>query len=98
MSDVAKWALLVAGIVALIALIVALPFAKYIDATEFGAALTSIVNVAGDFLTSARGLINNFLSSFGRGLLSGIIVWLFGKAVIPIVIKITAWVYHFIFK
>lgn len=98
MSDVAKWALLVAGIVALIALIVALPFVKYIDATEFGEALTTIVNIAGDALSNARGLINIFLSPFGRGLLSGIIVWLFGKKLIPLVIKVTAWAYHFIFK
>lgn len=98
MSDIAKWALLVVGAIALIGLIVALPFVQYIDVGEFGDLLNDILSVVGNAFQSARGLINNFLTPFGRGLLSGILIYLFGKWAINIGIKITAWIYHFIFK
>lgn len=98
MSDIAKWALLVAGIVALIALIVALPFTQFINSDELSSALTSIVDVAGGAFRSARGLINCFLSPFGIGVVSGLMVYWVGKWIITMAIKITTWVYHFIFK
>ncbi len=98
MSNIAKWGLLIAGAIALIALIVALPFVQFIDFGEFGVLINNIVTVVGGAFTKARGLINCFLTPFGRGLLSGILVYLFGKWAITIGIKITAWIYHFIFK
>ena len=97
-SDIAKWALLVAGAVVLIGLIVALPFTQFINTSEFGNMLGDIVSVAGDALSGARGLINNFLTPFGRTLLTGIMAYLFGKWAITVSIKIVAWIYHFIFK
>ena len=87
MSDLVKWGLLTAGLIALVGLIMALPFVGY-----------NIVDVAGGFFQSARGLINCFLLPFGRNLLSGILFWLFGKWAITVAIKIVAWVYHFIFR
>lgn len=98
MSDVAKWALLVAAAVAIIALIVALPFVKYIDLGEFGYMLGELGTLCGGAFASARGLINCFLTPFGRTLLSGLLYYLFGKFIITIGIKVTAWAYHFIFK
>lgn len=98
MSDIAKWALLVAGAVAFIALILALPFVEFINVSEFTAALSNVVNIAGDAFLFGRGLINNFLLPFGRTIVSGLMFWLFGKWAITITIKIGAWVYHFIFK
>ena len=98
MSDLAKWALLVAGAVALVALILALPFVEFINLDEFGAALTNVVDIAGNAFRFGRGLINNFLLPFGRTVASGLMFWLFGKWAILNGIKITAWVYHFIFK
>lgn len=98
MSDIVKWGLLTAGLIALIALVGALPFVGYIDLGQFGSAINNIVNVAGTFFRDARGLINAFLLPFGRTLLSGIIIWLFGKWAISIAIKIVAWVYHFVFR
>lgn len=98
MSDIAKWALLVAGIVILIALIVALPFVDFIDLGEFENALNNVVNIAGDAFQFARGLINCFLLPFGRTIVTGLMFWLLGKWAIMIGIKITAWAYHFIFK
>lgn len=98
MTDIVKWGLLTAGLIALIALIMALPFVGYIDLGQFGAAINNIVSVAGDAFRSARGLINCFLLPFGRTLLSGVMVWLFGKWAISVAIKIVAWVYHFVFR
>ena len=98
MSDVVKWGLLTAGLIALIGLVMALPFVGFIDLGEFSAAINNIVSVAGTFFQDARGLINSFLLPFGRTLLSGIMVWLFGKWAITVAIKIVAWVYHFVFR
>lgn len=98
MSDIVKWGLLTAGLIALVALVNALPFVGYIDFGQFGVAVSNIVSVAGNFFQDARGLINAFLLPFGRTLLSGIIVWLFGKWAISISIKVVAWVYHFVFR
>lgn len=98
MSDIAKWALLVAGIIALIALIVALPFVDFINLGEFQAALSNVVSVAGGAFRFARGLVNNFFLPFGRTVITGLLYWLFGKWAIMVGIKIVAWIYHFIFK
>lgn len=98
MSDAVKWALLATAAVALIALVVALPFTEFIDAKAFGDALTTITTYAGDAFYKARCLINNLFSPLGRTILSGLLFWLFGKWAIMISIKIGAWIYHFIFK
>lgn len=98
MSDVVKWGLLVAGAVALIGLVVALPFVGFIDGGEYAAALTTIVEICGDAFRFGRGAVNIFLLPFGRKVLSGLLVWLVGKWAMMIGIKIAAWVYHFILK
>ena len=98
MADIAKWALLVAGAIVIIGLIVALPFMDFVDAGEFANLISSLVDIAGDGFVFARGLINNFLTPFGRTALTGLLFWMFGKFAITISIKIVVWVYHFIFK
>lgn len=98
MSNAVKWALLGAGAVLLIGLVMALPFVEFINFGEFGVAVSNIVSVAGDFFSSARGLINCFLLPFGRTVLSGLLIWLFGKWAIMISIKTVTWVYHFVFR
>lgn len=98
MSDIAKWALLVAGILVLIGLILSLPFVNFIDFNEFGSMITELVNICSGLFYNARGLINNFLTPFGRTLLTGIIYYLLGKWFITISIKLVSWIYHFIFK
>lgn len=98
MSNVAKWVLLASGAALLIALVFALPVADYIDLSEFSAQLSVIVMQCGNFFVSARGLINSFLSPFGRVVLTGLLGWLFGKWALMITIKIVTWAYHFIFK
>ena len=98
MSDVAKWAILVAGALVLIAAVLSLPFVEFINFDEFGAAISNVISVAGDAFTFGRGLINSFLLPFGRHVFTGLLYWLFGKWMITTAIKIGAWIYHFIFK
>lgn len=98
MSNAVKWALLGAGAVLLIGLVMALPFVEFINFGEFGGAVSNIVSVCGGLFSSARGLINCFLLPFGRTVLSGLLIWLFGKWAIMISIKTVTWVYHFVFR
>lgn len=98
MSDVVKWALLVAGAIVLIGLILALPFVDFINFEEFSAALTNVVSIAGGAFKFARGLLNNFFLPFGRTIITGVMIWLVGKWAVMVAIKIAAWIYHFIFK
>lgn len=98
MGEFVKWALLAAGIVALIALIIVLPVANFLNVQELSSAINSVVNVAADFFQSARGLINSFTTPFGATIITGLIAWFFGKFFITLAIKLAAWVYHFIFK
>lgn len=98
MATIAKWALLVGGAILIIGLIVSLPFMDFIDAGEFGSMITSLVDIAGSGFVFARGLLNNFLTPFGRTALTGLIYWIFGKWAITISIKLVVWIYHFIFK
>ena len=98
MSDVVKWALLGAGVVLLIGLVAALPFVEFIDFGQFGSAVGNIIDICATMFMRARGLINCFLLPFGRTVLSGLLVWLFGKWAMMISIKTVAWVYHFVFR
>lgn len=98
MSNAIKWALLAAGAVLLIGLVMALPFVEFVNFSEFGSAITNIVSVCGETFSSARGLINCFLLPFGRTMLTGLLMWLFGKWALMISIKTVTWVYHFVFR
>ena len=98
MSDVAKWALLVAGALVLLGLVLSLPFVEYINLEQLTKILATITEIAGDSFRFARGLVNLFLLPFGRKILTGLIVWLVGKWAILMTIKTGAWIYHFIFK
>lgn len=98
MSDAVKWALLAAGIVVLIGLIVSLPFIDGLNVKHFATLIGELVAIAGTAFKAARGIINNFLTPIGRTILTGLLYYLFGKFFITIGIKISSWVYHFIFK
>ena len=98
MSDVAKWALLVAGALVLLGLVLSLPFVEYINLEQLTKILATITEITGDYFRFARGLVNLFLLPFGRKILTGLIVWLVGKWAILMTIKTGAWIYHFIFK
>ena len=100
MSDAIKWALLVAGVVSLILIILSMPFAVYLgdSATEVSNGVTKIVSYCGQYFRQARGFINCFLTSSGRTVLSGLILYFFTKYFVKLTVKITAWIFHFIFK
>lgn len=98
MSDIAKWALLVAGMVAIIALIVALPIFDIINVDELTNTVSSIATICSNALQSARGLINYFLTPFGRNILTVVIGYEFGKFAYKWGIKILAYAYKWIFK
>lgn len=98
MGDFVKWGLLIVGLVAVIALIVALPVWEYLDTTELGTAVGSLVTYVGDFFRSARGLINNFTTPFGAGALTAVITFKLTKPFVTRAIKMLVGIYHFIFK
>ena len=98
MADIAKWALLVAGALVIIGMILTLPFTEFILPDTFSELIGDLVGIAGDGFTFGRGIINNFLTPYGRHILTGLMYWFFGKWAITISFRIVVWVYHFIFK
>lgn len=98
MSNIVKWGLLAAAVVALVALIVALPFNDYISSSNFSEAVNVIINYLGKYLKFGRALLNNFLNTWGRTALTGLIAYSFTKFFITLSIKVGSWVYHFVFR
>lgn len=98
MGDVVKWGLLVAGIILLISMIAGLPFLEFMNLEEFTGAIASVVSICGDAFKFARGLINNFLTPFGRGAATGLIFWVICKPFVLQAIQYIVMVYHYIFK
>lgn len=98
MSNAIKWGILAAAVVAMIALIIALPFNQFIDVNEFTAAISGVTTLCGKYFKFGRGLVNNFFSPFGRTCITGLLYYWIGGFFVKIAIKITAWVQHFIFR
>lgn len=98
MGEVAKWALLAAGIVLLIGMILVLPFTGFLDTTKLATGIADFVGIMQPYLISARGLLNNFFTPFGRVVINGLLLYLLAKWVVKLGVKLVAWVYHFIFK
>ena len=98
MGDVVKWGLLAAGVVLLISLVASLPFLDFMNLDELTSAIASVVTICGNAFKFARGLINNFLSPFGRVAATGLIYWVICKPFIMQGIQYLVWVYHYIFK
>lgn len=98
MGDVVKWGLLVAGIILLIAMVADLPFLDFLDLEEFVSAISNVVDICSGSFKFGRGLINNFLTPFGRVAASGLIFWVICKPFIMTAIQYIVMVYHYIFK
>lgn len=98
MGDIVKWGLLVAGIVILIAMVMELPFLDFLNVEELTGAVASVVSLCGSAFQFARGLINNFLTPFGRTAATGLIFWVICKPFIMQAIQYLVWIYHYIFK
>lgn len=98
MSDLAKWALLLAGLVAIVAAVVALPIFQIIDISSLTNAITSIANQCGSALTAARGIVNYFFFPAMRPALTVAIGYMITKFLVIWAIKIISVVYQWIFK
>lgn len=96
MSNIVKWGLLGAGLIAIIALVGSLGLTDGLN--QLGGLFNQFVSLSGVYLQKGRGLINNFLTPFGRTLLSGLIGYIFFKWVYIMGAKILATIYHFIFR
>ena len=98
MGDVAKWVILGAAILTIIAMILGFPIMKHADVVVYAQGITTIVSLAGDAFIFARGLVNNLLSPWARTALSGLMSWLIGKWLFTYGLKVLVWAYHYIFK
>lgn len=98
MGDVVKWGLLVAGIILLISLVASLPFLEFMNLDELSGAIASVVTICGGAFKFGRGLLNNFLTPFGRVAATGLIYWVICKPFIMQGIQYIVMVYHYIFK
>lgn len=98
MSDIAKWGLLLAGLVAIVALIVGLGLLPADLSTEFTRAISGIVDMIGGYIQAFRGLINVFLPSWSRSFLTVLLAYYITKPFATIIIKYTIQAYHYIFK
>ncbi len=98
MADIAKWALLLAGLVAIIALIVTLPVFEALNMQELTNAIAGISSIASGALSSARGIINCFLTPAGRTILTILLGYMFTKFLLKWAIQIVAIAYKWIFK
>lgn len=66
--------------------------------SEFTTSVNGIVALCGQYFKFGRGLINNFLTPFGRGCVTGLMSYWIAKFFINLSIKVIAWVNHFIFR
>ena len=78
MSNAIKWGILAAAVVALIALIVALPFNQFIDVNQFSSAIAGVTSICSNCFKFGRGLVNNFFSPFGRTCITGLMFYWIG--------------------
>lgn len=98
MSDIAKWALLIAGFVLIMTIVMSLPIMDALNPTMVVSSIGGFLSIAGDFLQSARGIINNFLTPAGVATLNICIYWVVGRAFLTWTLNLTLGAYRFIFK
>lgn len=98
MSDAIKWGLLVAGIIAVIALVLAIGFQNYILVDTFVNACNQLVSIANGYLIMFRRLINNFFFPEVLPVVTFSLWYLILKPFLTFTIKVTVSIYHYIFK
>lgn len=97
MSDVVKWALLVAGALLVIAAIV-IPLSGAIDFSVLTTSLGNLTSTLSTYILFGRKLLNNFLLPPARPLASVVIVFEFTKWFVLLGVRIVSAIYHWIFK
>ncbi len=97
MSDIAKWGLLVAGIVIIVGLIVATgAMTGLTSSIEYvGSTFASFSNIVAPYFVFAKGFLNHF---FPPLLLNAVIAWSIMKPFATWTIKLIKFVYSWIFK
>ena len=98
MSNAVKWGLLVAGVVIIIALVAELPFLQFLNLDELSSAVANVVSICGSAFQFARGLVNNFLTPFGRVAATGLLYYGICRPFIINAILNLVYIYHYIFK
>lgn len=97
MSDIAKWAILVAGMIAIIAMAVILlsTIADFEIASTASGAINSCVYYVGNLFVAAKGVLNHFANP----LLWNFLLWtVFTYPIAKFGIKVTSFIYKWIFK
>lgn len=100
MSDFIKWGLLAVLIVAAIVTVIASPPVQAVlsGSSDIGTQLTTIITTCGTYISFGRCIINNFLSPVARGVLTGLIAYLFLKPIILFGYKSITMFIKFIYK
>lgn len=98
MSDAVKWAILAAGLIAIVTMVMALPFIGLIDGSALASAVTTLVSFCGNAFNFGRGLINNFLSPWARVAVTVLLGYQLTKPLVLNAIKLAVWALHFVYK
>lgn len=98
MSDIAKWGLLVAGMVAMIALLLAIPLFADLDIAVISSTISTFTGVISPHIGFARGLINFLVLPQVIPLINAILLYVITKPLVIGAIHITRGIYSWIFK
>lgn len=98
MSDIAKWALLVAGMVAMIALLLAIPLFEGINLSSLTSTINQFTSVISPYIGFARGLINYMVLPQAIPIINVILVYILTKPLVIGAIHLTRGIYSWIFK
>lgn len=98
MSDVVKWAILVALVLVIFVMIVSLPVFIGFNIPALVEGISGFISVAGTTISNARAIINNFLTPTAREVLSGLIFYLVAKPFVLFAIDLTVGITRFVYK
>lgn len=98
MGDLARIGIFLAVCLSVMGIILGFPIMLYMNLDVFRAGIDTIVNLLGEYFIFGRGLINNFLSPWARTAVTGLMEWFLCKNFLTFSLKISVWVYRWIFK
>ncbi len=98
MADIAKWGILIAVALGVIALIVALPVTEMIDISALSEGFLQISMVLSANLMRARGFLNLFVPEGYEWMITASITWNLTSRFLTWAINIISQAAHYIFK
>lgn len=98
MSDIAKWALLVAGMVAMIALLLAIPLFDGINLNAITSTINQFTGLISPYIGFARGLINYLVLPQAIPIINVILIYILTKPLVIGAIHLTRGIYSWILK